>query len=88
CWVSPGGVLATLIWLAVSAGFAVYAANFGSYNNTYGATAAPSLSPLPFPLSSSLFRCPCGPQTGPRPTPPWPWAARGRARLDPPRGPP
>ncbi|MFF7390200.1 YihY/virulence factor BrkB family protein [Streptomyces scabiei] len=38
-WVSPGGVLATLIWLAASAGFAVYAANFGSYNKTYGALA-------------------------------------------------
>ncbi|MFJ9727377.1 YihY/virulence factor BrkB family protein [Streptomyces sp. NPDC101209] len=35
-WVSPGSVLATLIWLAASAGFAVYAANFGSYNRTYG----------------------------------------------------
>ncbi|WP_200301404.1 YihY/virulence factor BrkB family protein [Streptomyces adelaidensis] len=39
CWVSPGGVLATLIWLAASAGFAVYAANFGSYNKTYGTLA-------------------------------------------------
>ena len=38
-WVSPGGVLAMLIWLAASAGFAVYAANFGSYNKTYGALA-------------------------------------------------
>ncbi|MFM9592339.1 YihY/virulence factor BrkB family protein [Streptomyces scabiei] len=38
-WVSPGGVVATLIWLAASAGFAVYAANFGSYNKTYGTLA-------------------------------------------------
>ena len=38
-WVNPGGVLATLIWLAASAGFAVYAANFGSYNKTYGTLA-------------------------------------------------
>ncbi|MEU5099652.1 YihY/virulence factor BrkB family protein [Streptomyces sp. NPDC020996] len=35
-WISPGSVLATLIWLVASAGFAVYAANFGSYNRTYG----------------------------------------------------
>jgi membrane protein len=35
-WVSPGSVLATLVWLAASAGFAVYAANFASYNKTYG----------------------------------------------------
>ncbi|MDX2935035.1 YihY/virulence factor BrkB family protein [Streptomyces ipomoeae] len=38
-WISPGGVLATLIWLVASAGFALYAANFGSYNKTYGTLA-------------------------------------------------
>ncbi|MDL5200851.1 YihY/virulence factor BrkB family protein [Streptomyces sp. ALI-76-A] len=38
-WVSPGSVLATLVWLAASAGFALYAANFGSYNKTYGTLA-------------------------------------------------
>lgn len=38
-WISPGSFLATLIWLAASAGFAVYAANFGSYNKTYGTLA-------------------------------------------------
>jgi membrane protein len=38
-WISPGSVLATLIWLAASAGFAVYAANFASYNKTYGTLA-------------------------------------------------
>jgi membrane protein len=36
-WVSPGGVLAVLLWLVVSAGFAFYLANFASYNKTYGA---------------------------------------------------
>ncbi|GGS31007.1 ribonuclease [Actinokineospora fastidiosa] len=35
-WITPGGVLAVLIWAAASAGFAVYVANFGSYNKTYG----------------------------------------------------
>ncbi|TCR22331.1 membrane protein [Streptomyces sp. BK205] len=38
-WVSPGSVLATLAWLAASAGFALYAAYFGSYNKTYGTLA-------------------------------------------------
>ncbi|MFI6928870.1 YihY/virulence factor BrkB family protein [Streptomyces sp. NPDC050287] len=38
-WISPGSVLATLIWLAASAGFALYAANFGTYNKTYGTLA-------------------------------------------------
>ena len=35
-WISPGGILAVLLWIAASVGFAVYAANFGSYNKTYG----------------------------------------------------
>jgi membrane protein len=35
-WVSPGGVLAVLLWLLASAAFAFYVANFGSYNKTYG----------------------------------------------------
>ncbi|MEU6079403.1 YihY/virulence factor BrkB family protein [Streptomyces sp. NPDC047108] len=38
-WVTPGSFLALLIWLAVSAGFAAYVANFGSYNKTYGTLA-------------------------------------------------
>jgi membrane protein len=36
-WISPGGVLAVLIWIIASAAFAFYVANFGSYNKTYGA---------------------------------------------------
>jgi len=36
-WVSPGGTLALLVWLLASAAFAFYVANFGSYNETYGA---------------------------------------------------
>jgi membrane protein len=35
-WISPGGVLAVLVWMAASVGFATYANNFGSYNKTYG----------------------------------------------------
>jgi YihY family inner membrane protein len=38
-WVTPGGILALIVWLAASAGFAVYVANFGSYNKTYGSLA-------------------------------------------------
>jgi membrane protein len=35
-WVTPGGLLAVLLWMAASAGFAFFVANFGSYNKTYG----------------------------------------------------
>lgn len=35
-WVTPGGVVAVVVWIAVSAGFAFYVANFSSYNKTYG----------------------------------------------------
>ncbi|MFF8232131.1 YihY/virulence factor BrkB family protein [Streptomyces caelestis] len=38
-WITPGSVLALLIWMAASAGFAVYVANFASYNKTYGTMA-------------------------------------------------
>jgi membrane protein len=35
-WVSPGGLLAVLVWIIASAAFAFYVANFSSYNKTYG----------------------------------------------------
>ncbi|AYN32275.1 MULTISPECIES: YihY/virulence factor BrkB family protein [Streptomyces] len=35
--VVPGAVLALVLWLIASVGFAFYAAHFGSYNKTYGA---------------------------------------------------
>ena len=35
-WVTAGGILAVLLWLVASAGFALYVANFGSYDKTYG----------------------------------------------------
>ncbi|MGW1752133.1 YihY/virulence factor BrkB family protein [Streptomyces sp. NPDC002092] len=38
-WITPGSLLALLIWLAASAGFAFYVANFASYNKTYGTMA-------------------------------------------------
>jgi membrane protein len=37
--ISAGAAVAVAIWLAASAGFFVYVANFGSYNATYGAFA-------------------------------------------------
>ncbi|WP_328773858.1 YihY/virulence factor BrkB family protein [Streptomyces sp. NBC_00286] len=38
-WITPGSFLALVIWMIASAGFALYVANFGSYNKTYGTLA-------------------------------------------------
>jgi membrane protein len=38
-WITPGGVLAVLIWIVASGAFAVYVAFSGSYNKTYGSLA-------------------------------------------------
>jgi membrane protein len=35
-WVTPGSVLAIVVWAIASALFALYVANFGSYDKTYG----------------------------------------------------
>ncbi|HEX5610822.1 MAG TPA: YihY/virulence factor BrkB family protein [Solirubrobacterales bacterium] len=35
-WVTPGGVVAIIVWALASAAFAFYVANFGSYDKTYG----------------------------------------------------
>ncbi|MGK5501298.1 YihY/virulence factor BrkB family protein [Streptomyces sp. URMC 125] len=38
-WVSPGSLIAVLLWIAASLGFALYVANFANYNKTYGSLA-------------------------------------------------
>ncbi|MDX6658374.1 MAG: rane protein [Solirubrobacteraceae bacterium] len=35
-WISPGSLLAVVIWLIASGAFALYVANFSNYNKTYG----------------------------------------------------
>ncbi|MQA83591.1 MAG: YihY family inner membrane protein [Streptosporangiales bacterium] len=39
-WITPGSVLAVVLWIVASAAFGLYVANFGSYNKTYGAMAS------------------------------------------------
>ena len=38
-WISPGGILAVLLWILASVDFAVYLTNFADYNKTYGTVA-------------------------------------------------
>jgi membrane protein len=35
-WVTPGSMAAAFLWLAASAAFSVYVAQFAAYNQTYG----------------------------------------------------
>jgi membrane protein len=39
-WISPGSLIAIVLWFIASAAFAFYVANFSSYNKTYGSSMA------------------------------------------------
>ncbi len=39
-WISPGALVAVVIWGAISYGFSFYLSNFGNYNEVYGALGA------------------------------------------------
>lgn len=39
-WVTPGALVAMILWILGSVGFSVYVGNFGNYNETYGSLAA------------------------------------------------
>lgn len=39
-WLTPGSLLATILWLAANSGFALYVAHFGNYGATYGSLSA------------------------------------------------
>ena len=54
-WLTPGSLLATLLWMPTTAGFAFYVANFGSYNVTYGSLGAVVVLQLWLWLSAYIF---------------------------------
>src|SRR5439155_12325183 len=35
-WITPGSILAALLWIAISLAFKFYVAHFSTYNATYG----------------------------------------------------
>lgn len=39
-WLTPGSVLAALLWVGLTLGFGLYVAQFGNYNATYGSLGA------------------------------------------------
>jgi membrane protein len=38
-WITPGAMVALVVWLLASAGFGIYVSQFGSYNKVYGSLA-------------------------------------------------
>jgi len=53
-WVSPGAVVATVLWLVGSIAFSIYVSNFGSYNETYGSIGAVVILLMWFWLSAFI----------------------------------
>jgi membrane protein len=51
-WITPGSVLATVLWLLTSLGFKFYVSHFASYNATYGAIGGVIVLMLWFYVSS------------------------------------
>jgi membrane protein len=54
-WITPGSLIATILWLLGSLGFRYYVVNFGSYESTYGAVAGVMLLMLWFYLSGFVI---------------------------------
>ena len=53
--VTPGAVLAVIVWVLASLGFSWYVANFASYNATYGALAAVIVLLFYFFISAAIL---------------------------------
>jgi membrane protein len=39
-WITPGSILAVILWVIASIGFSLYVSHFGSFNKTYGSLGA------------------------------------------------
>ncbi len=53
-WISPGSIIATLLWLAGCNLFSIFVFNFGNYNETYGSLGAVAVLLLWFWLSALI----------------------------------
>ena len=54
-WITPGSLLATLLWLLVSLAFRVYVVNFGNFDKAYGTLGAIILTLLWFYLTGLVM---------------------------------
>ncbi len=53
--ITPGALIAILVWIAASLGFSFYVSNFGSYSATYGALAAVIVLLFYFYISAAVL---------------------------------
>lgn len=51
-WVTPGSIVATILWLIASVGFSIYVDFFGSYQKTFGSLAAVAILLMWFYISA------------------------------------
>lgn len=54
-FITPGSVLAVIVWIAASVGFGLYVQNFGNYDATYGGIGAIIVLLLYFYISSAVL---------------------------------
>ena len=54
-FITPGAVLAVIVWIVASLGFSFYVANFSSYSATYGALASVVVLLLYFFISAAIL---------------------------------
>ncbi|MFC0710579.1 YihY/virulence factor BrkB family protein [Azorhizophilus paspali] len=54
-FITPGSVLAVLVWIATSLGFGFYVGNFGNYDATYGSVGAVIVMLLYFFISAAVL---------------------------------
>jgi len=54
-FITPGSVLAVIVWIAASVGFGVYVGNFGNYDATYGSIGAVIVLLLYFYISAAVL---------------------------------
>ena len=54
-WISPGAILATVVWILAIGAFGLYVSHFGSYNKTYGTLGGIIVLLLVFYISSLVI---------------------------------
>jgi membrane protein len=54
-FITPGSVLAVIVWIAASIGFGIYVQNFGDYDATYGSIGAVIVLLLYFYISAAVL---------------------------------